>query len=105
MAYTPNLPPSRRLLLALSASLLLHATSIALLEWLGLASQPPKPARPAVLHATLLTRPAPITEPQPMSRTAANEYLVPCCRTGNRACGSDGGPEREKTQASATCRS
>lgn len=65
MAYTPNLPPLRRLLLALSASLLLHAASIALLEWLGLASQSPKPPLPAVLHATLLTRPAPPLELPP----------------------------------------
>jgi protein TonB len=59
MAYTPSLPPSRRLLLALSASLLLHAASIAMLEWFGLASRQPKPALPAFLHATLLMRPAP----------------------------------------------
>jgi protein TonB len=65
MAYQPDLPPSRRLLLALAASLLLHATGIALLEWLAPASQLPKPAPAAVLHASLLMRPAPSLEPPP----------------------------------------
>jgi len=59
MAHTPNFPPSRRLLLALSLSLLLHAAGIALVEWIGPAPQRPKPAALAALHATLLTRPKP----------------------------------------------
>lgn len=77
MAYTPNLPPSRRLLLALSASLLLHATCIGALEWLGLASQSSKAALPAVLHATLVTQPAPLTESQPIAEALPTNTSSP----------------------------
>jgi protein TonB len=65
----PSLP-SRRLLLALSASLLLHAAAIALLERVRLlAPKLPQPA-PAALYATLMPPPAaqlPQPEPEPVA--------------------------------------
>ena len=109
MAYTPTVAPPRRLLLALLASLLFHAASIALLEWIGAAPQRPRAALPAALHATLLMRPKPPADDvQPAAEPVLKETVpvaepetVPAVATADLSARKSSPTPRATAEASA----